>query len=285
MFYQENNRFRFVGSAGRTNNYLPANVYHFQNTRQGIFFARHRFQTDDLIKLHGSISEQIIEEVKNFFQPDTMERYKRYGMLHKRNILLHGPPGTGKSSTIYRLVEEFVDMGIVSLLQCSPDDCELAADVIREDRPDQPVVFIWEDFESWFEYNAEEILEFLDGPMSVGNSMVIATTNFLNKVPDRVKSRPSRMASVIEVPYPSAEEREAFLRSKIHKEDIDKIDIAKWVYQTEGMSLDHVKSLIISVLCMQIPVEDAVDRLRKSEVDYSEAAPHAANETQLALEF
>jgi hypothetical protein len=60
---------------------------------------------------------------------------------------------------------------------------------------------------------------------------------------------------------PSAEIRESYLRKKLSPEDLSKIDIKEWVELSEGMSLSHLKELVVSVIVMGKSFEDAKNSL------------------------
>jgi hypothetical protein len=60
---------------------------------------------------------------------------------------------------------------------------------------------------------------------------------------------------------PSVEIRRAYLQSKLSKEDLDRINIADWLTYSEGMSLAHLKELVISVIVLNQPFVEAVKHL------------------------
>jgi len=60
---------------------------------------------------------------------------------------------------------------------------------------------------------------------------------------------------------PSGEIREAYIKNKLTDEDIKKIDIKKWVELTDGMSLSHLKELVISVVVMGKDFDESIATL------------------------
>ena len=52
---------------------------------------------------HDNIQNKIFEELKDFLKKDTEDEYNKFGMRYKKNILLHGYPGVGKSSLVFAL--------------------------------------------------------------------------------------------------------------------------------------------------------------------------------------
>ena len=53
----------------------------------------------------------------------------------------------------------------------------------------------------------------------------------------------------------------SYLKNKIG--DDSDIDFDKWVKDTEGMSMSHLKELFISVFLLDNKYEDAIDHLRE----------------------
>jgi SpoVK/Ycf46/Vps4 family AAA+-type ATPase len=95
----------------------------------------------------------------------------------------------------------------------------------------------------------------------VDNIVYIATTNYPEKLQERITNRPSRFDRRYQVELPSADIREAYLRAKLKEDDLEKIDLPAWLELTEGMSLSHLKELVISVIVMQKNFNDAIKHL------------------------
>jgi hypothetical protein len=49
--------------------------------------------------------------------------------------------------------------------------------------------------------------------------------------------------------------------NKLNEEDLQKIDIEEWVNRTEGMSLSHLKEVVISVIIMGRDFDETLDNL------------------------
>ena len=99
----------------------------------------------------------------------------------------------------------------------------------------------------------------------MNNIFYVATTNYIEDIPQRIRNRPSRFAEVIEIGPPDKELRRAYLLAKIHEDDVVNID--EWVEKTDGLTIDHLKNLIINVLVLGLPLDDAVEKLRNLEDD------------------
>ena len=62
------------------------------------------------IVTQDNIKEAILNDIKEF--KDSADEYKKLGIPYRRGYLLHGPPGTGKSSLVYGLA------GVLGLSIC-----------------------------------------------------------------------------------------------------------------------------------------------------------------------
>lgn len=242
-------------------NKLPPNIYTIKTTPQGaIYFRPMSAMTDGLVDLPKHVSGAVIKEVKDFWSDTTRAKFEKYEMVYKRGIILYGPPGTGKSVIVSKIMEAVVEEGGIVFFDPAPRLLYEAMNQVKEIQGDVKVLVVYEEFDSWLARSESDFLSLLDGELQIENIVYLATTNFLDRVPPRIRNRPSRIASVIEVKYPDVETRRAFLLGKVKD---DPIDIELWIKLTEGMSLDHLKDLIISVLCIGVPLEDAIKKLRE----------------------
>lgn len=250
---------------------LPSGVYHaFIDGRGTINFEAMPIQTDGLVQLNGGIANEILNEINFFFSDEVIERFSKRNIMHRRGILLHGPPGTGKSCVIYQLIKILIDKNVVVLYDPHPYELKDIVDAIREQDEGRHILVIWEEFDDKIENFENSILQLMDGGKSVNNIIFITTTNYLEKIPSRIRNRPSRIARLFEVSFPSADERREFISNKMLPEDLETQQLEEWVSLTEGMVIDQIKELITSVCCLYVPLEEAVFRIK--EINYLDKA-------------
>ena len=232
----------------------------------GYYLQKKQVNTDELYQLPSEELTDIIEDIQKFWQ--RADRYREYGFLHKRGILLYGDPGMGKSGIIQLITKHLVENmhGIVINLT-NGDQIEWYGELItsfRQIEPNRPIIVILEDIDgiagegTW---STSMLLNILDGVKQIDNVVYIATTNYPEKLEERITNRPSRFDRRYEVEPPTAEVREAYFRNKLSESDIKSIDLNDWVKSTEGMSLAHLRELVISVVAMGNTFESTINRL------------------------
>jgi len=237
----------------------------------GTYMELKKVNTDELYQLPSPELTDIIEDIEKFW--DRADKYKEYGFLHKRGILLYGAPGAGKSGIIQLCTKHLIDKmdGIVINLT-NGDQIELYSKFIgslRTVEPNRPLIVILEDIDSIAgegTWSTSMLLNLLDGVKQIDNVVYIATTNYPEKLEERITNRPSRFDRRYEIEAPNAEVREAYINNKLNKADLNKIDIKDWVKKSEGMSLAHMRELIISVVTMDNSFEDTISRLNGLKV-------------------
>jgi hypothetical protein len=143
---------------------------------------------------------------------------------------------------------------VVLLVISDADEIRLFVDAVRRIRNiegDRKIIAVIEDIDNFVGDGTRSssldtlLLNILDGNYKMSNVVIIATTNYIERLESRYKNRPSRFDRVIEFPLPNAESRKLFIEKTILPEDIDKIDINKWIKKTDGYTIDHINELIL----------------------------------------
>lgn len=241
----------------KTTNHIPSGYYRIRKDySRGVFLRKEDVNIAKLVTLENCpVHKLLMEQIEKFWS--SKNEYVKRGKVYKKNILLHSAPGMGKTSLINIIIEDLITQrdGIV-LSICESNDiinfneCMM---YIRAMMPTRPIIAIIEDFDNFAGENAHnpeletELLNILDGNQKHDNLVIIATTNHPEKLQERYVNRPSRFNTILEYPYPNNELRREFLIKTNLKEDIDKIDLEKWVELTENYTTDYLNELSIAV--------------------------------------
>jgi SpoVK/Ycf46/Vps4 family AAA+-type ATPase len=262
----------------QTTDTLPPGQYITNIDNSGnLFLKAKNTEFDEIIQLDDSASDSIIKEIEDFWNKE--ELFRKFNYLWKRGILMHGPPGSGKTSTLQLIVKKLIERGGIALYCIAPEYAAKGLQLIRSIEPDRPVIVILEDIDSIIDDHGEtDVLSLLDGELQVDNVVFIATTNYPENLDGRLKNRPSRFDIVRYVGMPSDKAREQYIKHVLAKSgvELEEKEMNHWINKTAGMSVAHIKELIILVQIYSMSVEEAIDRLMEmisanpSSSDYSD---------------
>lgn len=233
------------------------------NPMRGDYFSKLEVQDKKLFSFDDAVSNIIIKNIDKFWTLE--DKYRRYEMPFKRGILMHGPPGCGKSSIISLLVKSLLKSnGVVIKFNDDIDVFKSCMRALREIQPDLPVIVLMEDLNYILEVCDEsEILNLLDGIEKFSNHTVyLATTNYFEELPNNIRNRPVRFDLVVEVKPPSAAVRsQYFLSLLMHGDKIP--NLKQWVKDTEGFSFAHLEELFKSVFLFDNDYKQTIARLKQ----------------------
>ncbi len=118
-----------------------------------------------------------------------------------------------------------------------------------------------EDIDSLIKDRHEEqaVLEFLDGSIQHSNTIVIASTNYPEELPDRIINRPSRFDRISYVGVPSYNDRILYISTK--SKSLSKPQIKGWAKDTDSWTLAHIKELILAVEVFDLDYDETLDRI------------------------
>jgi SpoVK/Ycf46/Vps4 family AAA+-type ATPase len=248
---------------------LSAGLYEikFDNSLGTYTMVYQKLNADELFFLPSPEIEEVIDDIKKFWKK--IETFKSYKFAHKRGILLYGEPGCGKSSIIQLCMKHIVeDMDGIVINIKDEDDVDNYLSFIhnfRKVEPDRPLIIIMEDLDSIVgedRYSTSRVLNVLDGIKQIENVVYIATTNYPEKLEERITDRPSRFDRRYEVQLPDAEMRMAYFKHKIPAKDLKKLDIDQWVKDSDKMSIAHLRELVISTMVLGNTYEETIERLK-----------------------
>ncbi|MBU6334815.1 MAG: ATP-binding protein [Chloroflexi bacterium] len=172
---------------------MPAGAYRVVNIEHGsVTFATLEPSAEPVFFLDTPEMRMVRREVEAFFDPATTARLLAAGLKHRRGIILHGPPGTGKTSMVRQLIPLLVERDAVILVDCRANHLERTIiPAIRRGDPDRPIVLFFDDLSTSAWSDSSEFLQLLDELTSPEHLLTIGCTSYFKAVPVELRNRPS----------------------------------------------------------------------------------------------
>jgi len=191
------------------------------------------------------------------------------GQHLKRGLLLHGPPGTGKTHTVRYLTGRLSSTTVILLTGTSIRYIDTAAALARLLQPsmvvleDVDLVGMDRDFSDGSNPLLFSLLEAMDGVGGDADVTFVLTTNRADILEVALADRPGRIDLAIEVPRPDAACRERLLRLYARDLTVD-ADLAQVAAETEGVTASLIKELIRRIVLASLRAGDSPPVLRAS---------------------
>jgi SpoVK/Ycf46/Vps4 family AAA+-type ATPase len=144
-----------------------------------------------------AFKDKIDRLINSFFNEDIVKIISDRGFFHKIGLLFYGKEGTGKSSIIKHYYNQLLinNQALVFNLH-QPEYLNKVWDFVQRVRniQDNPIVIVMDEFDEFLDgkHNEGVVKSILDGNMSINNCVILAATNYLDRIPETVKDRPSR---------------------------------------------------------------------------------------------
>ena len=168
----------------------------------------------------------------------------------KRGLLLHGPPGVGKTHTVRHLVSELTGVTVVQLTGGSLGMISTACSVARSLQPSMIVV---EDVDLIAEDRGMhpgqhpllfELLNQMDGLSEDADVVFLLTTNRADLLEPALAARPGRVDQAVELRLPDAEERGRLFELYRGGLEVDTSRLDAVLARTEGVTASFLKELL-----------------------------------------
>ncbi|WP_424019565.1 proteasome-activating nucleotidase Pan1 [Halorientalis pallida] len=235
----------------------------------------------------GGIEDQMEEVRETVEMPlKNPEMFEEVGIDPPSGVLLHGPPGTGKTMLAKAVANQtdatFIKMAGSELVhKFIGEGAKLVRDLFDLARQEEPAVVFIDEIdaiaakrtESKTSGDAEvqrtmmQLLSEMDGFEDRGEIRIIAATNRFDML-DRAILRPGRFDRLIEVPKPNAEGREQIFQ--IHTRDMNVSDDVDWAALAE--MADEASGADVKAICTEagmFAIRD--DRTEVRMTDFEEA--------------
>ncbi len=209
---------------------------------------RQRFILHGRPELEEFFNEHVLDIINN------ADKYKQFGIKFPSSIILHGPPGCGKTFAVEKLVEHLdwpsytIDSGSIGSPYIHATSKKIA-DIFEQAMNDTPSVIVIDEMEAFLsarqqdtssgKHHIEEVAEFLRRiPEAINNNvLIIAMTNFIDMIDPAILRR-GRFDNIIEVSMPSKDEVAALVEQLLSElPKAENIDLEKVVDALTGKAL------------------------------------------------
>jgi cell division protease FtsH len=218
------------------------------------------------------------------------DRLKDLGLPLQRGVLLHGPPGTGKTYTCQYLYHRLKPVTMIVVagkgLTQVKSICNLA-------RMLHPAVVVLEDVDLIFtsrEVNLYstglgEMMDELDGFSRDDAVTFIFTTNAIDRLEQAIKDRPGRISQCIYMGLPNAELRRRYLVRFLRDYNVADVDLDRVVELAEGGSQAFLQEVVNRAVQISAETEaDVTAKIKLTTVHFEEAIAEMTKFTQKSTE-
>ncbi|WP_236796367.1 ATP-binding protein [Amycolatopsis sp. GM8] len=232
------------------------------------FLPRPKFASSDVVLPHGVLATI---ERHTVGIAEHAERLRAVGQHLKRGLLLHGPPGTGKTHTLRYLMGRLDGHTVIILTGGAMRFITKAAELARRL---QPSLLVLEDVDLVAQDRSMgpgtnpllfSLLDTMDGLGADADVTFVLTTNRARDLEKALADRPGRVDLAVEIPKPDAAGRRQLL--ELYGRDVDlRADLEPVVAQTDGVTASFIKELLRRAVLHQlhegvqghpVPVDDA----------------------------
>lgn len=260
-------------------------LYTIMANMAGMYLEKTKFTQDKILEDFVNTKE-IEEKADCFFR--NVHKYKELGFdIAKRNMLLWGPPGTGKTTAIAKVCNKYLALEdtAVIIFDTVKYEAYQVKDFIKTFSYDgvNRLILVMEDVGGVEMDDVRRgadagLLSLLDNQEKTLKipTLIIATTNFPETLMGALTNRPGRFDDKIEAGYPKAEARIKLMEFFIKRPVTEAESSALRTKQADALSPAHLKEALIRSVIHEKTLELALKEVVADIVKYNKAFKEAS---------
>lgn len=203
MFLRENSKFKLIDADfSKVVKTLDSGMYKLFEVDNGwsssIMMEPLENKYKEGIEIKEGIFKTINKDIDSFLSEEMELAREALGMMNKCGVMFKGSPGAGKTFLAGQVAQRMCNEknGIGIIVTDTKINMADIINIIRRDQPDIFITVVFDEFEKSFRRNDTNLLSFLDGTDSKENTLIIATINDIEALPDYVIDRPGRFEKI-----------------------------------------------------------------------------------------
>jgi hypothetical protein len=233
----------------RTTKILDSGVYHLDNTGHPTYKTTVKCDNNaETVKdINFPDSDKLDNLFRAFFDDTIKDKIKSLGYYHKIGVLLYGIEGTGKSTILKKYYTEAIKKHNAIVFYIDNYEYFMTTWTFISDIrniQDNPFIIIFEEIDSLFSTNnsnESRLKTALDGPLSIDNTIYLATTNYIDRIPAAIKDRPSRFKYKFNIEGIQNETSVNAIITEMIGDIVTAEEIANMTKDLKGSSIDVIK--------------------------------------------
>lgn len=201
----------------------------------------------------------------NFQNKDILDKYinslvdkniqntlKNLKILTKGGVLFYGQEGTGKSTIVQYYCEQLVKQSNAMVFYLDEDSFVTNwkfLTKLKRIHKDTLFIVVIEEIDDLLNTTPtieDKLKSILDGNLSLNNTLFFATTNYIHKIPEALKNRPSRFKYTFEIDALEDKDSIRSIVNNIIKDfECDKEEI---VNHCVGKTLDYIQNYCLDII-------------------------------------